>query len=290
MGIDRLRYFAAVVETRNLRKAAELVGISPPSMSKAISVLEAELDCKLIFPEGRGIAITATGLEVYQRSAALLEEHRRFYENLRTRTPQTDKIRIATFEVFSSYFLSTFLCQTTQSNVLLLEMTPGKIEQAILSGLVEIGLTYLPSPDPALEYREIGAFSMGIYGTEKWKGVPFPDWPFAVPTTELQIHSLKVDSLDMWPAKAPKRRIRYQFELLETALQTARMGLSVLHCPNFIARLQNQQVKPSMHLFKLPTPPGYKEAKATKVFLVGRKGAFLEGIERRLAKFMRSLS
>ncbi|MGZ3686562.1 MAG: LysR family transcriptional regulator [Bdellovibrionota bacterium] len=43
MNIDRLRYFAAVVETRNLRKASELVGISPASMSKAISTLEGEL-------------------------------------------------------------------------------------------------------------------------------------------------------------------------------------------------------------------------------------------------------
>ena len=73
MSIDRLRYFAAVVETRNLRRAAELVGISPPSMSKAIGVLEQELGLKLLYPEGRGIGITAKGLEVYRLAASLLE-------------------------------------------------------------------------------------------------------------------------------------------------------------------------------------------------------------------------
>lgn len=290
MSIDRLRYFAAVVETKNLRKAADLVGISPPSMSKAISVLEAELGCELIYPEGRGIGITTKGIEVYQQSAPLLEEHCRFYERLRAGASQPDKIRIATFEVFSSYFLSAFFAQSGQSNVLLLEMTPRRIEQAVLSGLVEVGLTYLPAPDPALEYREIGTFSMGIYGKEKWKNLPFSEWPFAVPTTELRIHSSEIDSLDMWPRKAPKRKVRFQFELLETALQTSRAGLSVLHCPSFIIQLQNEHVKPSYQLTKLPAPATYREAKATKVFLVGHKGHPLENLERKLAKFMRSIS
>ncbi len=289
MSIDRLRYFAAVVETKNLRKAAELIGISPPSMSKAISVLEQELDCKLIFPEGRGIGITTRGLQVYQQSTILLEEHRRFFELLKTGTPQLDKIRIATFEVFSTYFLSTMFSQLNLSNVILLEMTPGKIEQSILSGLVDVGITYLPAPDPALDYREIGVFSMNIYGKEKWKNSSFTEWPFAVPTTELRIHTLEFDSLDMWPGKAPKRKIGYQFELLETALQTARMGLSVLHCPDFIVRLQNEQVKPSLQLMELPFPPGYKESKATKIFLVSRKGFSIDNLERKFAKFMRSL-
>jgi DNA-binding transcriptional LysR family regulator len=290
MSIDKLRYFSAVVETKNLRKAAELVGISPPSMSKAISTLEEELGHKLIFPEGRGIGITAKGLEVYQHSASLLEEYRRFYERLKTGTPRSDKLRIATFEVFSSYFISTFLNQVNQSDVLLLELTPGKIEQAIRSGLVDVGITYLPAPDSALEYREIGSFSMSIYGKEKWKNTPFSEWPFVVPTTELRIHSSKIDSLDLWPRKAPKRNIKFQFELLETALQTTRMGLSVIHCPSFIVRLQNEQVKPSMQLTKLPPPPSYKEPKPTKMFLVGRKGASIDDLERKLAKFARSIS
>lgn len=289
MGIDRLRYFAAVVETKNLRKAAELVGISPPSMSKAISTLEEELECNLIFPEGRGIGITTKGLEVYRQSITLLEECRRFYECVKTGTPQSDKVRIATFEVFSTYFLSAFLSQVNKSNVLLLEMTPGKIESAILAGLVDFGITYIPAPDPALEYREIGAFSMNIYGKEKWKNTPFSEWPFAIPTTELRIHSSEIDSLDMWPRKAPKRKVPFHFELLETALQTARMGLTVLHCPDFIVRLQNEHVKPSMQLVRLPNPSGYKEAKAIKIFLIGRKGYPLEDFERKFAKFMRSL-
>jgi DNA-binding transcriptional LysR family regulator len=289
MSIDRLRYFAAVVETRNLRQAAELVGISPPSMSKAISVLEDELGCKLIHPEGRGIGITPKGLDIYRLSSSLLEEHHRFFKRLKDSESESDKLRIASFEIFSSYFLSTFFAQEPHTDILLLEMTPGFIEQAIISGTVDIGITYLPSPDPSLEFREIGSFVKGIYGHQKWKGQSFDKWPFAIPTTELKIHSSEIDSLDMWPKKAPKRNVKYRFELLETALQTARKGLSVLHCPDFIISLHNSEVKANHQLIQLPVPMGYRTPKPVKVYLVGRKGTIPDKLERKLAKFMRSI-
>lgn len=290
MSIDRLRYFAAVVETRNLRKASDLVGISPPSMSKAISVLESELGHKLIRPEGRGIDITSKGLEVYRLSSLLLEEHRLFYKRLQEAGDQSRQIRIATFEVFSSYFISGFLKTQPELDVLLLEKTPGNIEAAILSGAVDVGLTYLPAPNSSLEYIEVGSFLMGIFGQKKWQERPFSEWPFAIPTTELRIHSSEIDSLDMWPSKAPERRIKYRFELLETALQTSREGLSVLHCPEFIINLQNLQMKSSLQLFSLKAPAPYKTPKTVKVYLVGRKGSIPVKLERKLATFMRSIN
>jgi DNA-binding transcriptional LysR family regulator len=290
MSIDRLRYFAAVVETRNISKAADIVGISPPSMSKAIAVLENELECKLIHPEGRGIGITPRGMEVYRLSSALLDEHRRFYQLLKEDERHSERVRIATFEVFSSYFLSLLFTKEPAWDVHLLEMTPGKIEQGILNGIVDLGITYLPSPDPALEYREIGSFQMGIFGLKKWESRPFNEWPFAIPTTELRIHSSEIDALDIWPKQAPKRMIKYQFELLETALQTSRRGLSVLHCPEFIVPIHNEQVKPSLQLVQLKAPLGYKPPKPVKALLCGKKGSSFLGLEGKFAKFMRSLT
>lgn len=289
MGIDRLRYFAAVVETKNLRVASELVGIAPASMSKAISVLEDELGCKLIHPDGRGIGITPKGLEVYKLSASLLEEYQRFFQNVRESESHAKLLRFATFEVFSTYLLSAFFDCEQVTEAFLLEMPPGKIEQAILTGTIDLGVTYLPSPDPALEFREIGSFEMGIFGHKKWEAVPFREWPFAIPTTELRIHSSEIDSIDMWPKSAPRRLVKYKFELLETALQTSRRGLSVLHCPDFIVRLQNEQVKAALQLVQLTPPSGYRTKRPIKVYLAARKGTVPVDIERKLAKLMRSM-
>jgi DNA-binding transcriptional LysR family regulator len=168
-------------------------------------------------------------------------------------------------------------------------MTPGRLEQAILTGLVDYGITYLPSPDPALSYQEIGSFQFANYGTEKWLKKSFEDWEYAVPVTELKLNSIGVASLDMWPSSGPPRCIKYKFELLETALQMARTGNAVIHCPNFIIRLQNNFCKPEYQLHELATPSGYGMSRLIKVFLVSKKGMANKNMEGKFARFMRSI-
>lgn len=290
MNIDRLRYFAAVVETRNLRKAASLVGISPASMSKAISTLAGEVGGELTRPDGRGIEITEKGLEIYRISSALLEEYRRFQQQASRPEKGDAKLRLGTFEVFSSYFLASFFeNELPERPVLLLELTPGGIERAVLDGLVDFGLTYLPQADPALQFVEVGDFRMEIFGRPGWAGRPFAEWPFAVPTTELRIHSLSEDSLDLWPRGGPRRQVRYEFELLSTALLLAGAGKCVVHCPDFIARLHNNCSKSSHQLVPLGWPPGLRAGKKVTVYLVAKKAQSVEWLERKLAKHFRAL-
>lgn len=61
MQLHQLRYFAAVAEVRHFTQAADLVGITQPSLSKQIHALETELGTPL-FERVRGkIALTAAG-------------------------------------------------------------------------------------------------------------------------------------------------------------------------------------------------------------------------------------
>jgi len=292
MNIDRLRYFAAVVETKNLRRASELLGITPGSLSKALSVLQDEVGQKLIRPEGRGIDITEHGMHVYRSSAVLLDEYKRFMSAAKDRAQAEThaKLRIGSFEVFSTYFLGEFLGSVPDLDALVLELTPGNIEKAILDGLIECGITYIPSPHSQLEFVEIGSFKMGIFGVAKWKSVPFDEWPFSAPITPLHIHSQSQESLDLWPESKVPRRLKYQFEMLETALVSAREGASVSHCPDFIAKLQNKFVKSEYKLLPLPFPKDYPKPKEQKVFLVRKKAAPDPlKLEAKLATFMRQL-
>ncbi len=287
MNIDRLKYFAAVVETKNLRKAADLVGITPGSMSKAISVLKDELGVELIRPEGRGIAITPDGYRVYRASAPLFDAFRSFSENLTRKVIKESnaKIRVGTFEVFSSYFLSALLeKEFPEREALAIELAPGHLEEAVESGLVQYGFTYLPSPNSKLEFVEVGSFKMGVYGLKKWEKIAFKDWPFAIPITQLKINALNHTSLDMWPQLKP-RTIKYEFELLETALQTSRLGLSVIHCPDFIINLHNRSVVAVHRLVPLS-----QSTKKIKILLVVKKEIQnTNSIEGKVAKFLRSL-
>ena len=157
----------------------------------------------------------------------------------------------------------------------------------------DLGLTYLPSPHPKLNLIEIGRFQMGIYGIQsaKWETQPPSTWPFAVPITQMQIHSLDYESLDLWPKGKFVRKIKYQFELLETALQSTRLGLSVIHCPEFVAKLHNRTTSSQAQLSLLPYPTEVKARKPVKIYLVSRKGEPLPNrLEGKLSKFIRSLT
>ena len=61
MQLHQLRYFVAVAEVRHFTQAADLVGITQPSLSKQIHALETDLGAPL-FERVRGnIALTAAG-------------------------------------------------------------------------------------------------------------------------------------------------------------------------------------------------------------------------------------
>ena len=61
MTLNQLRYFLAVAEHENYRRAAEKLYISQPSLSRSISSLEAELGVLLFDKNGRGIELTKEG-------------------------------------------------------------------------------------------------------------------------------------------------------------------------------------------------------------------------------------
>ncbi|QGM45117.1 LysR substrate-binding domain-containing protein [Methylocystis heyeri] len=68
----RLRYFVAVAEALNFRRAAETLNISQPPLSQQIQTLEAELGAALFIRHGRSIELTDAGWILLRRARALL--------------------------------------------------------------------------------------------------------------------------------------------------------------------------------------------------------------------------
>ena len=58
MNLQQLEYFKIIAETKNFTTASDILSVTQPALSKAISKLEEELDVKLFQREGRNIKIT----------------------------------------------------------------------------------------------------------------------------------------------------------------------------------------------------------------------------------------
>lgn len=74
MDLRDLKYFLAVANAGNFRRAAEVVHRSQPTLTKAVDRLEASLGAALFERDGRGQKLSAAGTALRARAAGLLQE------------------------------------------------------------------------------------------------------------------------------------------------------------------------------------------------------------------------
>ena len=74
MELRQLRYFLTVTEAGSLSKAASVVGIAQPALSRQIRALEDEIGVQLFYRHGRGIRVTEEGAQFHAAIGPLLQE------------------------------------------------------------------------------------------------------------------------------------------------------------------------------------------------------------------------
>jgi DNA-binding transcriptional LysR family regulator len=224
MEIIRVQYFRSVYQIGSIRKASEILNMTPGALSKSLKVLEQELGESLFVPQGRNIIASDFGKKFYILSEGLVNTYTRLQADLKN-VEINRTFTVATWEVFSSYFLSRFSQELNPDiKIKVLERVPNDLEKSIVEGHADVGLTYAPIPHPELEFVKCGVIEYGAYSTkDTFKKYKLSEIPFAVPITIFPESPTGVRELDNWPQEL-ERKIKFQFELLETALDVARSG------------------------------------------------------------------
>jgi DNA-binding transcriptional LysR family regulator len=288
MDLKRLEYFVVLGQTENLRRACEILNITPPALSKAMRVLEDELDTKLWVRDGRRSILTDSGKALLKKAPTLIDSVKSLKESLNGETEKVRPVRIGTFEVFSTYFLS-FLnqLQWDKHALELHELLPGEVEKYVAQGEIDVGITYMPIPDPQLDFLKIASIEMGVFTLkDSFKGVPQPELPFVVPITPLHATPTKVRGLDGWPEDAYNRKILHRVTLLESALELCRQGRVAGYFPAFIVNEHNKRVDDRYKLERRKSPYFGRVCKSD-VFIVKRKSFEETDIIKQLAKAIR---
>jgi DNA-binding transcriptional LysR family regulator len=167
------------------------------------------------------------------------------------------------------------------------ELLPGEVERHVALSQIDIGITYMPIPDPQLDFLKITSIEMGVY-TKKgaFAGVAQPDLPFVIPTMPLLGVPTKVRGLDGWPEDAYQRKILHRVTLLESALELCRQGRVAGYFPVFIAEEHNKRVKEEFKLERRRSPYHNRICKAD-VYIVKRKSYEETQMVKQLGKALR---
>lgn len=290
MDTNKLKQLIIISQTKNLRRAADLLGITHAGLSKSIRVLEVDLGVSLLTKDGRGIKLTNIALKLIKDCEAFLEQETALVSKFRsTLSIESKKVIIGTFEVFSTHLLP-YIVNTIGDDIQIevRELMPGQIEDAVTSGAIDIGITYLPVPKPKLDFLAVNSISMGIYGIkvllDKHRNIQA--LPFVIPVTSIESTPNKAKGLDGWPDDRIHRFIRYRVSLMESALALARAGKAVAFIPQFIARFHNKTASKEYQLIERKFDFGIDKQ---KIYIVKPQNKDEGVIIKKISKLLRSL-
>lgn len=144
-----MRYFVAVADELNFRKAAETLSITRPALSKQIKDLESEIGVKLLDRDTVSVSLTKAG-EVFREDALeLLGRANRAIERANdAQRGRLGKLRIASIGIIATEFLpatvQVFHKRYPDVEVAFVEMLPVEQIDALHGGAVDVGFAFGP--------------------------------------------------------------------------------------------------------------------------------------------------
>jgi len=156
MELRHLRYFRVLAQTLNFTRAAELLHIAQPPLSRQIRQLEEALGVDLL-ERSRPLRLTEAGRYFYEQSAMLLDQLEQISEGTR-RIANSERqwLRIG-FAPSTLYDLLPELIRQLRSNpeleLGLQEMITLQQVEALKAGRIDIGFGRIHLHDPAIDQQ-----------------------------------------------------------------------------------------------------------------------------------------
>lgn len=198
MELRHLRYFDAVATARSFSKAAELLGVSQPPLSRQIQELEKELGVDLFDRGTRPVELTMAGRLLHDQCARILAGVDQIRESICYL--RADSRRVFTIGVVGSIMqgalpamIRKFREQLPEMEVDLVELTTIEQVAALKDGRIDVGLGRIRIDDPLIR-REI------LYEESLIMALP-ANHRLALEEAPVSLSQLQQDTLIIYPAQ-----------------------------------------------------------------------------------------
>ncbi|KAF0165311.1 MAG: nitrogen assimilation control protein [Rhodocyclaceae bacterium] len=169
MNLKQLEYFVSVAELGSFSKAALVLNIAQPALSRQVRLLETDLHVTLLTRNGRGVVLTEAGKRLFDHSVGILQLVARATEDIdATRDEPTGRIVIglppSIGRRLTLPLVEDFRRNLPKARLAIVEGLSTHLTEWIATGRVDLGLIHNPEPNPAIEVTPVLDEVLGLVG------------------------------------------------------------------------------------------------------------------------------
>lgn len=188
MTLQQLEYVLALEKTRHFVRAAELCGVTQPTLSAMIQKLEDELDCKIFDRSRQPIETTEIGKQIIRQAQVIIYQANQLKESVKAeKNTLSGTLNLAIIPTIAPYLLPQFIASFKKSypdislkvsemhtETIIEKLRIAEIDMAILSTpledpkILEVPLyyekfiAYISPSEPIYERKELSANDMPL--------------------------------------------------------------------------------------------------------------------------------
>lgn len=160
MNLKQLEYFVRVAELGSFSKAALILNIAQPALSRQVRLLETDLRVTLLMRNGRGVVLTEAGQRLFDHSVGILQLMSRVREDLEnTRGEPAGRIVVglppSMGRLLTLPLVEGFRRSLPRARLAIVEGLSTHLAEWISTGRVDVGLLHNPESQEALEFTPV---------------------------------------------------------------------------------------------------------------------------------------
>lgn len=167
MNLKQMEYFVRVAELGSFSKAAMVLDIAQPALSRQVRLLEADLRVILLSRNGRGVALTEAGRKLFDHAVDILQSVERATEDMEnSRDEPAGRIVIglppSVGRRLAVPLARIFRDTLPKARPVIVEGLSSHVTEWIAGGRVDVGLIHNPDPNPAIEVSPLAEEPLGL--------------------------------------------------------------------------------------------------------------------------------
>lgn len=170
MNLKQLEYFVRVAELGSFSKAAMVLNVAQPALSRHVRLLETDLRAVLLVRNGRGVMLTEAGKRLYDHSLGILQLLSSVREDIEAnRDVPSGKIVVGLPPSFGRWctlpLVEEFRKNLPQAQLSIVEGLSAHLAEWIATGRADLAILLNPDPNPALDIKPVIDESICLVGT-----------------------------------------------------------------------------------------------------------------------------